>query len=74
MKIIMSLILTLMLTGATFAGDMPQFDPAPSNPGDMPQWDQVAQPAPSPAASSAPINCIGANILVAIIQNLAPLR
>jgi hypothetical protein len=74
MKILMSLILTLMLTGATFAGDIPQFDPAPPNPGEMPQWDQVAQPAPSPATSSAPINYIGAKILIAMIQYLAPMR
>jgi hypothetical protein len=74
MKIVKSFILTLALASAVFAGEMPQFDPTAPNSGDIPQWDQVAQPGPSPAASSAPINYIGAKILVAIIQNLAQLR
>jgi hypothetical protein len=61
MKIIMSLILTLMLAGATFAGDMPQFDPA-------------APPPPATPVSHQATNNAMAKILVVVIQNLLSLR
>jgi hypothetical protein len=70
MKIIKSLILTLILASATFAGEIPQFDPAPPNPAEMPQ----VAPAPTPAANQQATNDTVAKIVVAIIQNLLPLR
>jgi len=70
MKIIKSLILTLILASATFAGEIPQFDPAPPNPG------EILQPAPPPPPGIAQPMSGGkaGEILVAIIQNLLPLR
>jgi hypothetical protein len=59
MKVVKSLILTLVLAGATYAGDMPQFGPAPL-------------PAPPPAARAT--NNAMAKILAAVIQNLLTLR
>jgi hypothetical protein len=68
MKIIKSLTLMLILASATFAGEMPQFDPAPPNPAEMPQV------APAPPASQQATNDTVAEIVVAIIQNLLQLR
>jgi hypothetical protein len=61
MKVFKSLILTLVLAAATYAGDIPQFDPA-------------APPPPAPPASHQATNNAMAKILVAVIQNLLSLR
>lgn len=61
MKVVKSLILTLILAGATFAGEMPQFGPAPTS-------------APPPSAGHKATNDAVAKILVVIIQSLLPLR
>jgi hypothetical protein len=58
MKIVKSLILILVLTGATYAGDMPTFGAT-----------AVSPPAPSQKASNGAV----ATILVAIVQNLMSL-
>jgi hypothetical protein len=57
MKALKILVLTLILACAAHAGDMPQ-------------WDQVAPPAPSPGTSHATTSDISAKILVAVIQSL----
>lgn len=85
MKVIKSLILTLVLAAVTWAGEIPQFDPgstragempqfgsAPRGPGEMPQFD--TPPPPVPPASRETTNNAMAKILVAVIQNLLPLR
>lgn len=61
MKIVKSFILMLVLTGATFAGDMPQVGPAPT---------------PPPTSAATQPNATGkmAEILVAIVQTLLPSR
>lgn len=59
MKIIKSLILTLILASVTFAGEIPQFD---------------TPPPPAPPASRQATNNAMARILVAVIQNLLSLR
>lgn len=61
MKVIKSLILTLVLAAATYAGDIPQFGPA-------------APPPPAAPASRQATNNAMAKILVAVIQNLLSLR
>ena len=61
MKVVKSLMLTLILASATFAGDMPQFDPAPT-------------PPPPPSANQQATKDSVAKTLVAIIQSLLPLR
>ena len=58
MKIAKSLILMLVLAGATYAGDIPTFD----------------GPAVPPAASQKVSNGPMTSILVAIVQNLLSLR
>jgi hypothetical protein len=70
MKIIKSVILTLILASATFAGEIPQFDSAPANPGEIPQF----APAATPPANQQETNDTVAKILVAIFQNILPLR
>jgi hypothetical protein len=55
MKIVKSLILILVLTGATYAGDMPTFGATAASP---------------PATGQKASNSALATILVAIVQNL----
>lgn len=59
MKILKSFTLILVLTGATYAGDIPTFGATAVTP---------------PAASPKAYNGAMATILVAIIQTLLPLR
>lgn len=59
MKIFKSFILILVLTGATYAGDMPTFGATAVSP---------------PLASQKTSNGAMATILVAIVQNLLSLR
>jgi hypothetical protein len=59
MKILKSLILILVLTGATYAGDIPTFEAT-----------AVSQPNPSQKASNGAM----ATILITIVQNLLSLR
>lgn len=61
MKVVKSLILTLVLAAVTYAGDIPQFDPTPT-------------PAPPPSANQQATRDSLAEILIAIIQSLLPLR
>jgi hypothetical protein len=61
MKVVKTLVLTLVLAGGAFAGEMPQWDPA-------------APPPPAAPASRQATNNAMAKILVAIIQSLAPMR
>jgi hypothetical protein len=61
MKVVKTLVLTLILACVAHAGDMPQWDPA-------------SAPAPPPAGSHGPTNNAGAKILLSVIQSLLSLR
>ena len=61
MKVVKTLVLTLILACAVHAGDMPQ-------------WDPDAPPSPPPPASANSANDVLTKLLFVVIQNLLSLR
>lgn len=61
MKVVKTLVLTLILACGVHAGDMPQ-------------WDPDAPPSPPPPASDNSANDVFTKLLVAVMQNLLLMR